>query len=501
MLKYFSSGERDAFDKTAEKLKKASREAGKERLFYKTWSKQAIFEATIQDYPKALEIAQRILDYAQENGSVYGEYSALHAHASVLLQKQSYVDAEKAFQKAVDFSHRHFPNESAAEDLQELMKIANHRKDNKASVRYARQILVEPNVAPIHKGRALYRLSQMAFNQNDAEEFNRIFMEMMKLKESDGISTLRPLLEVNHCIINGEFEQALRLAQQLNEDEKAERMAIIYHRMGDEEKAFECLMKYKKVNDSITLVSHGNVVANCYVQMNNERLQLEQLLLEHQNHRLRTRIWIIVGAVCFVFLLFVIFKGRKASKRLVNDMKRLKYEKKDAERALEELNELSFYESKTELPLTDSLKVNEMCNRLTTSTQAHCNKGVTVLYLTELSNDFKIKTNSDALKKLLSHLLHYSARFTHHGTIKLECAVSGEFIRFGVTDTSAGIGTPTTKQQFLDMFSERNNEVRYVGMNFYICQSITRLLRGRIWHDTEYTNGTRFCVEIPKIEE
>ena len=35
-------------------------------------------------------------------------------------------------------------------------------------------------------------------------------------------------------------------------------------------------------------------------------------------------------------------------------------------------------------------------------------------------------------------------------------------------------------------------------MNFSIWQSITRLLHGRIWHDLEYANGTRFCIEIPK---
>ena len=48
------------------------------------------------------------------------------------------------------------------------------------------------------------------------------------------------------------------------------------------------------------------------------------------------------------------------------------------------------------------------------------------------------------------------------------------------------------------MFAEHGHSVRYVGMNFNICQSITRLLHGRIWHDTEYKKGTRFCVEIPK---
>jgi len=175
----------------------------------------------------------------------------------------------------------------------------------------------------------------------------------------------------------------------------------------------------------------------------------------------------------------------------------LKYERKDAERALKELNELSFFESKTDLPLTFSFKPNLICDRLAASTQMRCHNGVVVLFQTELEDDFEFQTNTDALKKLLIHLLNYSARFTNKGSIKLSCADAGENVRFVVSDNSAGLGGDS-KGHVIGMFSEMDNKIRYVGMNFNICQSITRLLHGRIWHDTEYTDGTRFCFEIPK---
>ena len=500
MLQYLSSNDRTNFSKAAEKLKRVSLEAGSDRLFYKAWANQAIFEATTQDYPKALGIAQEIMAYARKHGSALGEYYALHAKASVLLQKQEYEEAERAFQEAVGFHHRHFPNESAAEDLQELMKIANQRKDVKTAMRYARQIIAEPNVTPSHKGRALYRLSLMAFEQDNVEEFNRIYGEMMKLQDNEYIGSVRPLLEVNYCIMNGRYEEALRLTEQLSEEERAERMAVIYHRRGDDTKAYEYLMEYKRINDSITLVSHGNVVSSYYVQMNNVRLQLQQLMLENQNQKLRTRIWILVGIAGALLLLFLLLRGRKNTRLLGDELKRLKYEKKDAERSLKELHELSFYESKTELPLTEPVDVIDRCNRLTTSAQVRCKKGVTMLFQTDLPENFLLVTNSEALRKLLNHLLNYSARFTRKGIIKLSCTDAGDYVRFCVSDTSAGLGNPQ-KQSIIGMFSEHNNEVRYVGMNFNICQSITRLLHGRIWLDGEYTNGTRFCVELPKKVE
>ena len=128
--------------------------------------------------------------------------------------------------------------------------------------------------------------------------------------------------------------------------------------------------------------------------------------------------------------------------------------------------------------------------------QQHCHKGVTTLFKTELPDELEIKTNEEALEKLISHLLNYSARFTHKGSISLSCALDENNLRFSVIDTSAGMGNKPKEHQ-IGMFAEQGNSIRYVGMNFNICQSITRLLHGRIWHDNTYLGGTCFHVEIP----
>ena len=167
MLRYISTPDRAKFTEVTEQLKTMSLEEGDERTFYTAWCNQAIYEATHQFYVRASEIADEIEEYAEDQNSHFGKYSALHARAMIALQKQDYDEAEPAFQKAVDYRHHYFPKESAGDDLQELMKIANHRNDAKAGEMYARQILAEPDVAPIHKGRALFRLSQMAFKRNN----------------------------------------------------------------------------------------------------------------------------------------------------------------------------------------------------------------------------------------------------------------------------------------------------------------------------------------------
>lgn len=497
MLQLMGTNDRDTFFIVTEQLKDASRKNGNERLLYRAWGNQGIYEAVQQYYMSGLDTAREMMEYARREGSIYGEFAALHTEAMVLMQQQDYEQAEKVFLKAVDFRHRHFPNESAAEDLRELMKIAYLRGDVTMARNYANQLLAEPNLAPHHKGRALNRLCIMAFDEDDAEEFNKTYEEMKRLTLTDDIQLVTLYTEVNYNIINGDYKRALLLADRLAPDSCAERKAIIYHRLGDNAKAYEYMAQYKHISDSIARVSHNSTVANLYLRLNNERLRLEQELLARQNSQLRYRFYIAAGVILILILLFMIYQRHKIIRLLRNDNTLLDYGRKGAERALKDINELSFYESKTMLPLATSVKVNKLCDHLATITQRYCSRAVTVVFMTDFSDDFEIITNADALEKLLTHLLNDSSRFTQKGVIILQCSESGAFVRFSITDRSNSSGSKS-KSQLSGLFSEQDDNARFVSLNFNVCQSISRLLRGRIWHDVEYTEGTRFCFEIPK---
>lgn len=496
MLKYIGTNERDTFFIITEQLKELAKREGDDRLFHKAWSKQAIYESTHRYYESALNITREMKEYALREGCVFGEYSAMHTEAMILMQEQDYIAAEKAFLAAVDFRHRRFPNESAAEDLRELMKIAYFSDNVEMARNYANQLLAEPNLAPHHKGRALYRLSIMAFDENNVDEFNHVYNEMKRLMQTDGISMESIFTEVNYLIINGDYKSALRLADRLAADTCAERKALIYHRLGDDAKAYEYMVQYKLISDSLSRVSHKSEVASLYLRMNNDRLRLEQELLAHQNGQLRYRFYIAVGVLVIIVLLFIIYRRRKLISLLKRDNSMLDYDKKGAEIALKNLNELSFYESKDDLPLTIPVKVNKLCDHLTNLAQNNCNKSVIAMFQTDFDDDFELTSNPDALGKLLTLLLNDSAHFTQKGFIRLQCADAGENVRFCISDTGSRYGDGSANQSGGVLADD--DGVRYVNMNFNICQSISRLLHGHIWYDAEYTDGTRFFFEIPK---
>jgi len=555
MLRLISTSERDNFTEVTEELKDVCQKNGNERLFYEAWGNQSVYEAAHQDYATADKIANQIADYAKDQNSHWGNYIALHVKAVNALQKQDYQVAEEGFKKAVEFRHKYFPNESAGEDLQELMKIANHRKDQKAGLMYAKQILAEPNAEPIHKGRALFRLSQFAFNKNNKELYDSIYNELMALKASDGIGTIEPVVEVNHEILNGNYEEALRLCEQLAPEKKAERMAVIYHRMGNDQKAYEQMAKFKKINDSIVLVSHGNVVASCYVQMNNERLKLEQKILEEENAKLRRWITLIVVFFIVFFLAFLLLRHRRRISHLEEENKKLDEARKQAEKAfdmknefitnitnelraplnpiegfsdilgtkeyelqpeereqlshlikdssktitklIDELAELSLYESKKSLPMNYQLSPNHLCRHMVDSYRPKCKEGVRLYYETDLSDDYAIQTNQEGVTTLLRHLIENAIQYTDHGVITVKCEDYDDRVRTSVTDTGQGI-PPERRPHVFDTFREMGENQKLQGLGLSICKSITTLLGGKIWLDESYTQGSRFVFELPK---
>ena len=555
MLRLISTPDKDKFTEVTETLKNICQQQGNERLFYITWGNQSTYEATHQNYPAAESIANKIADYAEAQSSHWGKYIVLHVKAVNALQMQHYDEAESGFLKAVEFRHKYFPNESAGDDLQELMKIANHRKDQKAGLKYARQILAEPNVAPIHKGRALFRLSQFAFNKNNKELYDSIYNELMKLKQSDGIGTIEPVVEVNHEILNGNYAEALRLCEQLSPEKQAERMAVIYHRMGDNNKAYEQMAKFKKINDSIVLVSHGNVVASCYVQMNNERMKLEQKLLEDENAQLKRWIILTVIVALVLILAIVVWEHRRRIKRLKKENERLEKERKQVEKAfdmknefitnitnelraplnpiegfsdilgtqdyelrpeereelsnmikdssktitklIDELAELSLYESKKTLPMNYSMSPNHLCRHMVDALRPQCKRGVRMFYETEISDDYAVQTNQEAVEALLRHLIENAIQYTDQGVITVATMEFENTLRTSVTDTGRGIPAERRSHVF-DTFREMGDNQKLQGLGLSICQAIVKLLGGKIWLDENYKEGSRFVFELPK---
>ena len=111
------------------------------------------------------------------------------------------------------------------------------------------------------------------------------------------------------------------------------------------------------------------------------------------------------------------------------------------------------------------------------------------------------------LAQILNNLLSNAWKFTHSGTISVECrkmsADGKEWIFFGVKDT--GIGIPDDKMpfifdQFYQLDSTLKKQYRGAGLGLAICKSLVDMMGGRIGARSNSPEpGTTFFFEIPLV--
>lgn len=164
---------------------------------------------------------------------------------------------------------------------------------------------------------------------------------------------------------------------------------------------------------------------------------------------------------------------------------------------IDEMAELSFYESKKALPLTTVVSPNHICRHMMDSLRTRCKEGVTMKFETTLPDSVELVINLEAMEKLLNHLLENAIQYTQKGTIILKNEENGQFVRTSVTDTGSGIA-PELREHLFEMIREEGSSNRLVGLGLPICKSIVTLLGGKIWLDTDYTGGSRFVYELSK---
>ena len=94
-------------------------------------------------------------------------------------------------------------------------------------------------------------------------------------------------------------------------------------------------------------------------------------------------------------------------------------------------------------------------------------------------------------------LLVNAAKFTEQGSIVLELKMADvDTALFSVTDTGCGI--PPEKQHLIfERFEKLNDFVQGSGLGLSICQLIVKYMNGKLWVDSGYTRGARFCFTHP----
>lgn len=138
----------------------------------------------------------------------------------------------------------------------------------------------------------------------------------------------------------------------------------------------------------------------------------------------------------------------------------------------------------------------KLCNEVVETVMASRKLEVEMRFDTDLSV-LMLDTDDARLRQVLINLLVNATKFTEQGSIVLELkmADAGTAL-FSVTDTGCGI--PPEKQHLIfERFEKLNDFVQGSGLALSICQLIVKYMNGKLWVDSGYTRGARFCFTHP----
>ena len=369
------------------------------------------------------------------------------------------------------------------------------------------------------------------------------------------------IIDARYLVATGEHEAALTAYNDFLQTEYARINHNIYKeallekadllvKMGNKEEAYG---QYGKVFSYIKTSFEKNYPKE--IDRLCTRFQADQLAYQNERDRIVSMRFYLAGIIVSVlFLIFLLVLGWKKIFRLKRSQMRQEAMKEKAVQAIQRKNmflsnmshevrtplnaivgcsavltdEDESFDDESRREFSEIIKVNSFQllklindildfsdfenDNITFNIRTHdavklCNEGVeTVMASRKLEVEMRFDTDlsvlmldtDDArLRQVLINLLVNATKFTEQGSIVLELkmADAGTAL-FSVTDTGCGI--PPEKQHLIfERFEKLNDFVQGSGLGLSICQLIVKYMNGKLWVDSGYTRGARFCFTHP----
>lgn len=369
------------------------------------------------------------------------------------------------------------------------------------------------------------------------------------------------IIDARYLVATGEYEAALTAYNDFLQTEYARINHNIYKeallekadllvKMGNKEEAYG---QYGKVFSYIKTSFEKNYPKE--IDQLCTRFQADQLAYQNEHDRIVSMRFYLAGiTVSVLFLIFLLVLGWKKIFRLKHSQMRQEAMKEKAVQAIQRKNmflsnmshevrtplnaivgfsavltdEDESFDDESRREFSEIIKVNsfqllklindildfsdfendnitfnirthdavKLCNEVVETVIASRKLEVEIRFDTDLSV-LMLDTDDARLRQVLINLLVNAAKFTEQGSIVLELkmADTGTAL-FSVTDTGCGI--PPEKQHLIfERFEKLNDFVQGSGLGLSICQLIVKYMNGKLWVDSGYTRGARFCFTHP----
>ena len=381
------------------------------------------------------------------------------------------------------------------------------------------------------------------YYRGDIERFLKGY-KAYKEGEAKGLSSVNGrALEVYYLACQGKVDEAVAMAKKELGDEGRDAITQIYEKAGRWEEAYKALKAETASNDSI-----DNVVLINSMQGIADEVRLYDA--QRENYRTRSlALLITIGLLILliVALIYIFMARRKHVKELEKAYERVKESEKmkaafiqnvshevrtplniisgfsqvianpeltdsvedrqhmskmmqksahQITSLIDEIIGLSLIESTEKMREEDTPQVNALLKNVLKDYDDVVNDGVELKLETTLADDFRITTNENMLKRILTALLENACKYTEKGSIKLKAVEADNTLLISVEDTGCGIPKEKAHEIF-ERFVKLDSFKEGIGLGLPLSLKLAEQLGGIVELDTTYTYGARFNVKLP----
>jgi len=182
---------------------------------------------------------------------------------------------------------------------------------------------------------------------------------------------------------------------------------------------------------------------------------------------------------------------------------------RDLLQLIDDIIDIAKIEAETlEITITDC-HVNKILNELLISYNDNIvrvpEKNLDLKLITPAGNqNLVIETDPYRFKQIISNLISNAIKFTFEGSVQFGYKIiNNDTIRVYVKDTGIGISSEdhnTIFEKFGQVETTDFRSRRGTGVGLAICKSLTELLGGKIWFESEKNQGSTFYFSLPLVK-
>ena len=526
--------------------------------FYLSWKNEVLYDVNHNHFYRALRKTMTMQADMEQRGATRELYKTTHLRGIIYSLRGNIPLAHQYFEKALDQVDHSQP----ANLVSLYMDLANIEMDTqpKEAMKHLDCAIevIRANDSNYEYSDAIGFKVIVAYAMRDWEQVNEAFDEYIKLRKTlgqDFSTTYYNYAVICKAAADKRYDDAIKQTYELtNTTDIYKFQTEIYELAGDTIRAFETQKRYMAVKDSVDnvimseeMVGSANDLENAEalnnavckknallqwalhlgfiavlvigfliyrwnrsrymksLQRQNRELliardkaqeaeRMKVSFLQNMSHEIRTPLNVISGYAQIISDQNALLSDNERA-----DMaKRITHSTHTIVHIVDEILDISGKESIHYIDKTDMVGCNELARKMLEPYKTE-ETSLEVRLDAHLKDSCEILMNRHEVEKILHHLLDNAFKFTKQGSITLKTYTDklDGMVCFSVTDTGCGI-KEGDEEKIFEHFYKSDAYIEGVGLGLSLARRVARQLGGDVVLDTEYKDGSRFILKLPR---